>query len=287
MLPVLVILCMVALIVASIMDLRKREVADWLNYSLIAAGFGVNLIYSLYHWDRTYILESVIGFAFSFILSLIMYYSGQWGGGDSKMLMALGACLGLPLNLDAFILKFYANILFAGAIYGLAWMLALAALHHKKVVKHIRQISSDRKQKILRYVFSGLVALLLVVIIVTPSYVMDTFAKLIFLSLLLFALLLQYLYLLAKAVEQVCMIEDIPVEKLTEGDWIVNDVVVGGKRICGPADLGIEKRQIEQLKKHHIKKVTVKQGIPFIPSFLLGYIYTLITGAIMFVGLFI
>ena len=69
-------------------------------------------------------------------------------------------------------------------------------------------------------------------------------------------------------------------EKLTEGDWIVNDVLVGGKRICGPKDLGISLEQIGHLiklkHKKKIKKVLIKEGIPFIPAFFLGFIVTLI-----------
>ena len=69
-------------------------------------------------------------------------------------------------------------------------------------------------------------------------------------------------------------------EKLTEGDWIVDDIIVDKKRIAGPKDLGIEKHQIKQLLKYKklgkIKKIKVKYGIPFVPSFLLALIYTII-----------
>jgi hypothetical protein len=76
----------------------------------------------------------------------------------------------------------------------------------------------------------------------------------------------------------------IPVEKLTEGDWIVKDVIVGGKRICGPKDLGISKPQIEVLlklkQKGKIRKILVKEGMPFVPVFLISFVISLIWGNI-------
>jgi hypothetical protein len=76
------------------------------------------------------------------------------------------------------------------------------------------------------------------------------------------------------------MIKDLPVKKLTEGDWIHKEVYIGKKLITGPKDLGISREQIEELKKYSakgkIKTVAVKEGIPFIPVFLLAYIATII-----------
>ena len=65
-----------------------------------------------------------------------------------------------------------------------------------------------------------------------------------------------------------------PIPKLTEGDWIAEDVKVNGKIICSPKDLGISKEQIKKLKHHNIKKVLVKEGIPFVPSFLIAFVVT-------------
>jgi hypothetical protein len=82
------------------------------------------------------------------------------------------------------------------------------------------------------------------------------------------------------------MIKKVKPEQLTIGDWIVNDVVVDGKRICGPKDLGIEEKQIKKLlrlkKKNKIKLVIIKEGIPFIPSFLASFIITFIWGNLFF-----
>jgi len=68
------------------------------------------------------------------------------------------------------------------------------------------------------------------------------------------------------------MIKVLKVNDLTEGDWVVEDVFHSKKKICGPNDLGLTLKQIELLKKYKVKKVIVKQGIPFVPSFFVAFI---------------
>jgi len=74
------------------------------------------------------------------------------------------------------------------------------------------------------------------------------------------------------------MLKYVEPKELTEGDWIAKDIKVKGEYITGPKDLGIEKKQINKLIKFYklgkIKKVLIKEGIPFVPSFLLAFIVT-------------
>jgi len=95
MIELLMIVTLVVLVVGSVADLKTREVPDWLNFAAIIIALVTRALYSLVEWDYTFILEGVLGFAAMFILACTLYYLGQWGGGDSKMLMALGALLGL------------------------------------------------------------------------------------------------------------------------------------------------------------------------------------------------
>ena len=97
---------------------------------------------------------------------------------------------------------------------------------------------------------------------------------------------MNYLMIVVKSVEDVAMIKYIDPEKLTEGDWIVDPIYVNNKLITGPKDLGIKKEQISQLlkfkKQGKINKIKVKYGIPFVPSFLIAFILTLILNKVIF-----
>src|SRR3989338_201636 len=104
-------LALLALGWASYTDFKTREVPDWLNFSLVASGIGINLIFSLVFLDFSYIANSLLGFGLFFLLGMLMFYTGQWGGGDSKMLMGLGALLGLGLFARIFEFKvFFAGV---------------------------------------------------------------------------------------------------------------------------------------------------------------------------------
>ena len=82
------------------------------------------------------------------------------------------------------------------------------------------------------------------------------------------------------------MLKYVTPKQLTEGDWIAKDVKISGKYVTGPKDLGIEKKQIRKLiefyKKGKIKKVLIKEGIPFVPSFFIAYVVTLMFGNLVF-----
>jgi hypothetical protein len=82
------------------------------------------------------------------------------------------------------------------------------------------------------------------------------------------------------------MLRYVKPTEVTEGDWIAKDIYISNKYISGPKDLGIEKSQLNKLisfyKKGKIKRVLIKVGIPFVPSFLLAYILTLAFGNLLF-----
>lgn len=68
----------------------------------------------------------------------------------------------------------------------------------------------------------------------------------------------------------------IPVSKLTEGDWIAKNVYLNKKLITGPKDRGITKKQITLLKKSKVKQVLIREGIPFVPVFLISTLISLL-----------
>jgi hypothetical protein len=78
------------------------------------------------------------------------------------------------------------------------------------------------------------------------------------------------------------MYKKINPKNLMEGDWVQGDIYKNKKLIYKEDPLGINKKSINLLIKHKIKQVIVKEGIPFVPSFLIGTIATLILGSVIF-----
>ena len=270
-------------LIGSYTDFKTREVPDWVNFGFIGVGFGVNLIFSVIYWEISFILASVIGFGIFFGLAWIMFYAGQWGGGDSKILMGLGAMIGIDVfSRNFFLVGFLINALLIGALYGILWSIFSILKNRKKFYKNFKKGLGNKKvqstKKILLVVF---IALVLVAVLVPDRFIKFTLFYLAIVLVLTF-----YLWVSIKAVENACMLKYVTPKQLTEGDWIAKDVKIGGKYIAGPKDLGIEKKQIKKLialyKKRKVKKILIKEGIPFVPSFFVAYVVTLIYGDLVF-----
>ena len=274
------VLSFIALFIGSVTDLKTREVPDWVNYGLIISGLGLNLLFSAIYSNSFFIINSIIGLAIFFGIAYIMFYAGQWGGGDSKMIMGLGAMIGIDVSFQEpqFLLGFFINALFIGAIYGLFWSIYLAAKNKKKFFMEFRKILLQKNIVKSKKFMIAILAFLFVIFFLNnaPSI------KILILSLAFLVLTTFYMWIFAKAIEKSAMYKLVEPAKLTEGDWIVNDVYVNKQYICGPKALGISKSQIRKLvefyKKGKVRKILIKEGIPFVPSFLLAFVVTLIFG---------
>jgi Flp pilus assembly protein protease CpaA len=273
----LLIVVLFILVVGTITDIKTREIPDWLTYGGVIAGFGLRLIWSAHEWNYIPILEGVIGFIIFFGLACALYYLGQWGGGDSKALMAIGACLGINMDFNHIILAFVINSIWIGGLYGVFWSVGLA-------IKNWARFKKEFKDKLF---FNGifriiplafLVILTILSFIITVNLIIQSFIILI----AVFVPLLYYMTVFIKTVEKIAMHKYVSPSKLTEGEWIAKDIVINKKRICGPKDLGISEKQIKELKRLKIKRVLIKVGIPFVPALLLGYLFTLFFGNPLF-----
>jgi len=283
---ILLSIAFIALAIGTITDIRTREVPDWLNYGIIFSGIGLRLLYSSITSDWIYLLEGLAGLVIFVIIGYMMFYASQWGGGDSKLLMGIGALLGLKFTLQPFplLVVFLFNLLLAGSIYGLCYSIVLAFKHRKAFAKNFKTILYSKPMQRFRNIkFFFLIALVIVLAVLLRGRTIDIFVLLILAALILFLYLSIYLVIFIKAVELAAMYRFVPPEQLTEGDWIAKNVVVNGKVLTGPKDLGIEKKKIRMLialkRKGKISKIKVKYGIPFVPSFLLAFVLTLMFGA--------
>ncbi|MEM4263691.1 MAG: A24 family peptidase [Candidatus Woesearchaeota archaeon] len=267
-------ICIFLLAIGTFTDLKVREVPDWLNYSGIAAGLGLRLIWSLYSFDWSYIIEGFVGFGVFLAIAFAMFYLGQWGGGDSKILMALGALLGLKFDLGHIAVSFLVWAVVVGGAYGLVWSVGLALRHWKDFKKTYLQLRLERKYARAKLFIAGFA----IVALIASFLISEVYFKLLLVTIAMLVFLMFHMLLFIKSVEQCCMYKLVAPRELTEGDWIAKDIKIKGKRICGPKDLGIEKKQINELIKMKVKKVLIKVGIPFVPSFLIAFILAWIFG---------
>lgn len=245
---------------AVVQDLRKREVANWLNFSLIAIALGYRGFYAAYTGNLWFFLFGLIGFGLFFVLAMGFYYSKVFAGGDAKLLMGLGAVLpftsfrGLLIGGIGFILALF----LIGAIYSLIYSVPLAYINRKKFASEFYRKLRDSK------IIIAVSLILILILILTTAF------QGYIIALVLLLLMVPFLYAYVMSLQK-CMQRFVFPESLTEGDWIVSDVKVGSKIIKKTVH-GLSIKDIEILRKAK-KKVLIEEGIPFTPAFLLALLF--------------
>ncbi len=271
----------IGLIIATLTDIKSREVPDYLNYFLIVSGFGYRLFYSILYNNFYYFLYGLLGFGITFLVGVVLYLTKQWGGGDTKLLMALGVIFATKpffIKDNLFLLNLILNIFLSGAIYSLFYGIYLAIKNRENFLLEFKNLINTDKIKFIRIfllissVISGLLALLS----------KDFATIIILLGLIVFLLFYVHLWIFVKSVENACMFKIVPSHKLTEGDWIVDDILYKKKLIYKKEKLSVDKKDILRIINSGIKNVKIKEGIPFVPSFLIGTIITILFGSLFF-----
>ncbi len=253
----------VGIIIACLQDLKRREVDNWLNLFLLVSGlvylfFGASLsgdIYIIFH----------IGFILvvMFVIMNLFYYGRVFAGGDAKLLFAMTAFfIGVSFwdsmsNIGFFLLF----LMFGGSLYGLIYSFVLWFQNRKKVNKKISLQFKAYKLKIKSIVFISVILMAL------------GFVNFLFLLIGWLLFIFPFLFVFAKGLEDASMVRKVSGSELREGDWLVDDVKVGRKTIKADWD-GLSLEDIEVLKEK--RSVLIKEGLPFVPAFLiafLGYVF--------------
>jgi len=283
---VLFIIGLIGIIIAIISDVKTTEVPDYSNYFLIFSGISLRVLYSIISSDWSFTLTAIKIFPFIFVLSLIMYYTKQWGGGDAKLLMGLSLIFATypsflknifnPDLVIDFPFVLFLNILVIGIFYSLIYASVLTVKNYKKTFPSIKTgLKNNLKFEILSLVIS----LILIIIFLIAD---DSFISLLSLLLAVIFPVLLFLYVFIKSIEKSLFIKNIPVSKLREGDWIISKIIVRGKIIHSPFQ-ELTKEKILQIKKAKIKEVIIKEGIVFTPVFLIAFLISLILGNLFFI----
>ena len=240
---------------ATLQDFKSREVANWLNFSLIAFALAYRAFFSIFLSNYEFFLLGLSGFAIFFVLAHALYYTKAFAGGDAKLLMGFGIILPFSSfgSLIQISLLFIFLLFLIGALYSTLYSVFLVSKNKEKFKKEFNKKLKKRKYPLLLSIF-----LFVLATIYGFANPLAFFPALVF--------LIPIIYIYTKTLDK-CMIKLYSPSKLTEGDWLEKDVKLGNK-IIKKSVHGLSKEEIELIKKHN-KKVPIKEGIPFTPAFLI------------------
>jgi len=252
------------LIIASILDFKKREVENWWTFSLIAILLAFRAFLSVENADYRYFMWGLIGGIIGFLLCNLFYYARMFGGGDAKFLIALGVILPFSfewrINLAIFII-FILILLFSGAVYGGIYCIFLTVINFKKFKAEFAK--EFRKSRKTSYGVCVLCAILFAFFYFMGFYAGAALAGILFLT--------PALLIYARAVENSCMQKYADVKTLTIGDLLVEPLKIKGKTIKYNWE-GLSEKELLFIQKNYKKKVLIKYGIPFMPAFLISLV---------------
>lgn len=195
----LVAIALVWLATASFIDIRKREIPNWLSFSLIAIAFALRLITSIITSQWPYFLYALLAFVIFFLIANALYYAKAFGGGDAKLIIAVSVALATTPSFiianEPFLLSFIINMLVIGSVYSLVFSVFLAVRNKKDFIFEFKLMHKEtRKMRIILYIIS--------VICLIFSFFFSWFVLP-----LIVCLAFPYLFFFAKAVEKSSMIK--------------------------------------------------------------------------------
>ncbi|HEY1692539.1 MAG TPA: A24 family peptidase [Polyangiaceae bacterium] len=105
------LLAVVASAVAALFDLRTREIPNWVSLGTLVVGIAAHVGYGAARVDGMAGLRAggmaLVGALACGLVPFVFWQKGAFGGGDVKMMAAVGACL---MPLDGIEAEFYALI---------------------------------------------------------------------------------------------------------------------------------------------------------------------------------
>ncbi len=242
------------LVIASYTDIKRREVDNWLTLLLIFASFGFVLFNVIFGNDI--LVFAVLSFIVLFFIMNIFYYGRLWGGGDAQLLFSMFAVFIGASALETLgnILLFVILVLVCGSLWGIFYSGILFFVNFKEARKEFKKRWNKKFTYLILFGVCLLVLSYFEILFITPAILF-----------LIFPILIVF----ATSVERAFMIKKLSGKDLREGDWLFRDVRVGNRIVRSNWE-GLRENEVRLLR--HKKEVLVRDGVPFVPGFLIAFL---------------
>ncbi len=262
-------------ILAAYFDLKTTEIPDEIPYVMMGVGILAHLIQTILVWNPWPLINSLV-FGLGFLgFGFLMYFLGQWGGGDAKILSAIGFLLPqAPKEIDTrlyfpFPLSFFFNLFFIGAVYMIVYALIVSFINKKIWHGFLKGLKADSKILVfLNFVLFVFTLTLGIFMMKQFEFISLEFVINFSFFILSMSLGLSLLWKFVKAVEEIGFKKRIPISELKVGDVPVDYKVWEG----------ITEKELKKIKRSGRKYIWIKEGVRFAPAFPLALLFTLFFG---------
>jgi len=266
---------------AGYIDLKTTEIPDEIPLAMVVLGLLIRFGYALFTGEWNFLLiPALVGGGF-FLFGFSMYYTGQWGGGDAKILGAIGILMGtlpagitvnsiFPLYLDIIV-----NVFLIGAAYIVIYAFAFSLFNPKISEGFFNSFKGDVKE-------FAIFAVAIVTIVLANVFIFwNLFGVINFwpvIGIVAGGVGFYLLWKFLKCVEKIGFMKKIKTKDLKEGDMIGEDIkeLKLNKKIIR----GLTKEEVIKIKKLR-KTVWVKEGVRFGPVFPVSVAATLLFGNLL------
>jgi len=252
---------------AGLYDLKTSNIPDILCILMLITGLAIHSYTGFSTGDFSLLIDSLLYGGLFLLFGLIMYLSGQWGGGDGELLVALGVLLPrVPFvkTYFPFPISFFINSFFIGAAYSIGYSIILSIKNPFVSKNFLNSI----KQPLLLSVLA---------IFLTLSVVSFSYFKIISIIFFLFFLLILF-WKFAHAIE-IGFYKRIPVSKLKVDDMLGEDIPK--LKLYKKFIRGLTKEEVKKIKKTK-RYIIIREGIRYGLVFPLSLLFTLLLGDIFF-----
>lgn len=268
--------------IAAAWDLRTTEIPDEIPYAMIFIALGFYGIQSVLAWNYWFIINSMIAGLALFSFGFVMYYFGQWGGGDAKLVAAIGFLLPTAIGLSGwglnlvfpFPVSYIFNVFFVGAGYMMVYALVLAVQNRKIFSEFKRDMKAS--SNIFLIASTALFVALIGVnwFVNTKFHIPLSITSILINSIIpVFAAVCVFtIWKFARAVENVGFKKKIPVSKLRIGDVLMSSKLWEG----------ITEKELRKIKRSGKRHIWIKEGVRFGPAFPLALLFTIYFGDAIF-----
>lgn len=257
-------IALIGSLACGIYDLKTSNVPDSVCLLMISSALLLYSIYGFSTGDFTGLINSFIIGGLFLGFGLLMYFTGQWGGGDGELLVAIGFLVpNLTIIESVFPLSaisFFINSFFIGAIYSIAYSLILVYKNPKISKNFMTKMTGNKISIVLIMIFALSISLLFL-------------SQTILFILLSFIAILIIFQKFSKTIEE-SFYKKIPTSKLQVDDMLGEDIPrlrMYKKRIKGLTKNQV--KRIKSIKRYVIVREGIRYGIVFPLSLLFTYFF--------------